>query len=215
LHQPSIFHETRPEVLCDLIEGNPFALLATVQQGLPIADHLPLVLSDHADGRMVLQGHLAAVNPIARLTAPPGRALAVFQGAQTYVSPSWYASKAEHGKVVPTWNYVSVHVRGALRLLRDADWILAHLNALTHRHERRLAEPWAVSDAPEDFVHRQLRGIVGIEIDVEDMKGVWKVSQNKPAADAMGVVQGLRRESGHAGTAMANLVADRMGQFLR
>ena len=123
--------------------------------------------------------------------------LAIFQGPQGYITPSWYASKAEHGRVVPTWNYAVVHAHGTLTFVEDPAWLLAHLRALTRQHESHRELPWEVSDAPEDFVARQLRLMVGFEIAVEHLQGTLKMSQNKSAPDRIGVVEGLRTE-GHA-----------------
>lgn len=117
----------------------------------------------------------------------------VFQGPQAYVTPSWYPSKAEHGKTVPTWNYAVVHARGVPAFTHDRDWLHAHVSGLTDAHESAEPAPWAVSDAPTDFVERQLGAIVGVEIPIERLLGTWKASQNRSAADRAGVVEGLRR----------------------
>ena len=158
--------------------AHPFATVVASATGILTADHVPLVLKS-TSSKSHLQGHIAVNNPLFRETQEPFEVLTVFQGPQTYITPSWYASKQEHGKVVPTWNYVVVHVRGKLRFIREAKWLLRHLDDLTNQHESHRPEPWAVSDAPLDFVQRQLRGLVGFEITVEDMQGTWKVSQNK------------------------------------
>jgi transcriptional regulator len=208
MQQPAVFHEDRPEILHDFIERNSFAMLVTVQGDEPAADHLPLHLKKvGAEGRAVLQGHLAAVNRLGRTTEVPRHALAVFQGAQSYISPSWYPSKAAHGKVVPTWNYVAVHARGLLRLHKDEDWLLRHLDELTRRHESARPVPWSVSDAPREFIARQLRGLVGLEIEITGLQGVWKASQNKTAEDAAGVAAGLRQVDAPQSSAMAALVS--------
>ena len=130
--------------------------------------------------------------------------LVVFQGPESYISPSWYPSKEEHGRVVPTWNYVVVQVRGRPRLIEDAEWIRAHVEALTEEQESRRSTPWKVTDAPERFISGLIGSIVGIEIEIEQIEGKWKVSQNRSAADRKGVKAGLRREGGNA--AMARLV---------
>lgn len=204
MFQPDMFNETRIDVMQDLMRAHPFATLVTVQGGGATADHVPLVIHPEASENGVLRGHLAAGNPLCR-AGDPGEALAIFQGPQAYISPSWYPSKQAHGKVVPTWNYAVVHARGPLRLCRAPGWLMAHLAALTERHEAARAAPWAVSDAPPDFINRMLRALVGFEIDVQMFQGTWKVSQNKTAQDRSGVITGLAEDGGDL--AMSALVA--------
>ncbi len=207
MFQPPVFREQRKDVMQELVMAHPFATIVTSATGRLTADHVPLVLKT-ASGQSCLQGHIAANNPLFRETEDAFEVLTVFQGPQTYVTPSWYASKQEHGKVVPTWNYVVVHVRGALRFTREPEWLLGHLDDLTHQHESHRSEPWAVSDAPPDFVQRQLRGLVGFEITIEDMQGTWKVSQNKALKDWTGVKTGLEQEATPDATDMARLVEE-------
>lgn len=206
MFQPQMFHEARPEVMHDLMRAHPFAALVTDALGQITADHVPLVLHPGTGAHGALQGHIAHGNPLFRNTTGPIPALAIFQGPQGYVTPSWYPSKQEHGKVVPTWNYVIVHARGILRFQQDPDWLMQHLHDLTHAHESHRPVPWQVSDAPADFMQRQLRGLVGFELTITDLSGVWKVSQNKTAADLAGVRDGLNAE-GQAD--LSQLVADR------
>lgn len=163
-------------------------LVSTGADGQPMATHLPLLLSE--DGA-VIEGHLARANPQWRgLT----RALAIFPGPEAYVSPSWYPSKAEHGRVVPTWNYVAVHAEGPVELVEEPGPLHALVDRLTRAHEARRPEPWAVSDAPEPFVASQLKGIVGIRLTIERVVGKKKMSQNRSAADQAGVAAGLAAE---------------------
>lgn len=168
-----------------------------------------LVLHEEEGAHAVLRGHLAAGNPLCRGTEGPIEVLAIFQGPQCYVTPSWYASKSEHGRVVPTWNYVVVHANGLMRFTRQADWLLAHLRSLTATQESHRAEPWEISDAPEDFVVRQLKGLVGFEIKIADLAGTWKVSQNRPPADRDGVRTGLLEDGGLQGAGISRLVEER------
>ena len=126
----------------------------------------------------------------------------IFQGPQAYISPSWYPTKREHGKVVPTWNYIVVQAWGRPRVMDDADWLTAQIGALTTLQESGRAEPWSVADAPEPFIESQLRGIVGVELPIDRIEGKWKVSQNQPEANRRGVAEGLRGE----GSPMASLV---------
>lgn len=191
--------------------AHPFATVVANATGVLTADHVPLVLKA-GQKNASLQGHIAANNPLFR-EAPSGfDVLSIFQGPQTYITPSWYASKQDHGKVVPTWNYVVVHARGELRFTRDPDWLLGHLNDITRQHESHRAEPWEVSDAPSDFIERQLRGLVGFEISIQDMQGTWKVSQNKPLKDWTGVKYGLEQEPAPDAKEIAQLVQERARQ---
>lgn len=175
------------------VEAHPLGVLVTAAPGL-FATHLPLLLDRSRGPYGVLQGHVARANPHAATAAAdgsPAEALVVFAGPDAYVTPSWYASKREHGRVVPTWNYVAVHVRGALRVIDDADWVLRHLAALTARHEAGRAHPWTLDDAPPGFVERVAHDTVGVELEIARLEGEWKMSQNRPAADVAGVVAGL------------------------
>ncbi|MBS0447128.1 MAG: FMN-binding negative transcriptional regulator [Proteobacteria bacterium] len=212
MYLPKHFEETRPEVLHELVRAQPLALLITLgERGLD-ANPIPLILdADPAGGPGILRGHVARANPVWREARGDVEALAVFQGPQAYISPSFYPSKADGGKVVPTWNYVTVHGRGSLRAVDDADWLRAFVTRLTERHEGPRAAPWAVSDAPDDYIATMLRAIVGIEIVLTSLVGKWKVSQNRPAADRAGVVRGLEddatRDAHAQAAAMAALVA--------
>ena len=205
MFQPDLFREDRPKILHDLMMAHPFTTLVSAAAGPLCADHIPLVLHVDASGGCVLRGHVAVANPLATDVDRDIDVLAIFQGPQAYVTPSWYPTKQEHGKVVPTWNYVVVHAHGSLSFHRDRDWLLAHLTELTARQEGKRTEPWAVSDAPDDFVGRQIRGITGIEIGVHSLDGTWKVSQNKTPKDRAGVVLGLENEGA---IVMSELVDD-------
>lgn len=200
MYVPPAFREDRPQAIHALIEAHPLALLVSTGEDGPTANPMPMLLDPSAD---VLRCHLARANgQIGELRAAQaaGReVLAVFQGPQAYISPGWYASKAEHGRVVPTWNYLIVQVRGVPRVIDDADWLRGQVGALTDRHEAGLADPWSVGDAPDGFVAAQLRGIVGLELPLTRVTGKWKASQNRPAADRAGVIAGLEA----AGDAMA------------
>jgi transcriptional regulator len=175
-------------------------LVSTTDAGLT-ATTLPM-LFDPAAG--TLAGHLARTNTQWRDTV--GEVLVIVRGPDAYVSPSWYASKAEHGRVVPTWDYVLAHVHGPLVVHDDPGWLAAHVRRLTELHERGRAEQWSVDDAPERFVAGQLRAIVGVEVPVVRLEAKWKLSQNRPAADLDGVLAGLRAD-GEAATAAAVEVA--------
>jgi len=208
MYNPNHFEETRPEVLHALVAQHPLAtVVGHTPEGL-VADHIPLMLRTDAAGRATLVGHVARQNPIWQPGADgqPRQVLAVFQGASAYISPNWYATKADGGKVVPTWNYAVVHAHGALGAVHDAAWKLALLNQLTRTHESPQPHPWAVADAPADYIERLLAAIVGIEIPVVRLQGKWKVSQNQPAANQQGVLAGLNAAGGAEQLAMAKLV---------
>ena len=192
MYLPKHFEETRPEALHELIRAHPLGMLVTLNAAGLQANSVPFILdADPAGGPGILRAHVARANPLWRETRGDVEALVVFQGPQAYISPGWYASKAEHGKVVPTWNYVTVQARGTLRAVDDAQWLRAFVTRLTTKHEAVQAQPWAVTDAPADYIDTMLRAIVGIEIPLTALTGKWKVSQNRPAADRAGVVAGL------------------------
>ena len=187
VYTPPAFREDDPDTLRSLIAGARLALLAcNGAGGAPLLTHLPLLLEGD-----VLLGHVARANEHWRALAEAGRAVAVFSGPDAYVSPGWYASKAEHGRVVPTWNYVAVHVEGAVEVFEDAAALRDAVSRLTQRHEAARDAPWAVDDAPPDFVAAQLRGIVGIRLRIERITGKRKLSQNRPEADRAGVLAAL------------------------
>ena len=196
MYLPMHFEETRPEVLHELLRTHPLGLLVTQDAGGAMsANSVPFVLDVNsagpAGGPGILRAHVARANSLWRMARGDIDSLVVFQGEQAYISPSLYASKAEHGKVVPTWNYVMVQARGRLRAVDDAPWLRAFVTRLTDRFEAPRAKPWAVSDAPEDYIATMLRAIVGIEIVLTALTGKWKVGQNRSAADRAGVARGL------------------------
>ena len=204
MYQPPLFREDRLDVLHGLMRAHPLGLIISVgPDGEPMANAIPLLLDASAGEKGTLRGHLARANPHWKSLAETGKALVVFQGPYSYVTPSWYESKKEYGKVVPTWNYVIVQARGAVRIHEDTDWLRAHVGALSDAHEEGRSEPWAVADAPESFIASQLKGIVGFEIEIASLEGKWKVSQNRSVPDRAGVVAGLAAD-GTSG--MANLV---------
>jgi transcriptional regulator len=193
MYLPKHFEETRAEVLHELIRSQPLGLLVTLDDAGLQANPVPFLLDpDPAGGPGILRAHVARANPLWRDTRTEVEALVVFQGPQAYVSPGWYPSKAEHGKVVPTWNYVTVQARGTLQPIDDAAWVHTFVTRLTTTHEAVQEKPWSVSDAPPDFVDTMTRAIVGIEITLSALTGKWKVSQNRSPADRAGVASGLR-----------------------
>jgi transcriptional regulator len=189
MYLPGHFEQHDAAALAALMRDHPLATLIVATADGPTADLIPLEFHPDIGPHGTLRGHVARANPLWRHSGAP--ALAVFQGPQAYVSPNGYPSKREHGKVVPTWNYTMVQGRGALRALDDAAWVRAFVDRLTERHESTQPAPWAVSDAPEDYVRQMAGAIVGIEIELTSLRGKWKVSQNRDAADRAGVAQAL------------------------
>lgn len=205
MYLPAHFAETRPEVLHSALRAHPFATLASLGAAGLTADHLPLQLSTGHDGGVRLLGHVARANPLWREAAGK-EVLAIFHGPQAYVTPSWYPTKREHGKAVPTWNYVAVHAHGTLSPVEDRERLRAMLEDLVERHEAGRPDPWRIDDAPADYIEKMIAAIVGIEIRVTRLEGKWKASQNQPAANRAGVVAGLRAQGGADNAAMAALV---------
>lgn len=191
MYNPEIFREEKSDVLHSLIQEYPLGTLITHSSTGISANHIPLILHHDKSGSRVLRGHVARGNPLWKVSTPDSKVLIIFQGPQSYITPSWYPSKREHGKVVPTWNYSVVHAYGSLRAIEDVDWLQAHLESLTLSQEKAQPSPWAVNDAPVDFISRMTKGIVGIEIEVARLEGKLKLGQNKSAADKRGVIAGL------------------------
>ncbi len=206
MYQPPLFREERPEALRALINAFPFAAVVVNGADGPEANHIPLIFHPDEGAYGVLRGHVARPNPLGEAARGGAMALAIFQGPHHYVSPSWYPSKAEHGRVVPSWNYAVVHVRGTLSAVEEPERLLAHLKSLTGRHESQRTTPWSVDDAPADYIEKQLKGLTGIELHVEKIDGKWKMSQNRDADDRAGVLVGLA----HEGTAGADAVRREM-----
>ncbi len=184
-----------------LIRANPLATLVSHGPDGLDANHIPLLL---VDGK--LQGHVARANPLWKDGQVAGEVLVIFHGRESYISPSGYATKAEHGKVVPTWNYVTVHAYGDLRVIDDPAWIFGQISALTAANEAALPLPWAVTDAPADYIEKMLGAIVGIEIAITRLLGKWKVSQNQPPANQASLTRAL------SGTPMGELIRQQQQQ---
>lgn len=207
MYVPPAFREERPEILRASIRATGLAILITFGPEGLIASHVPMLLDEPespetAGKHGVLVGHIARANPQWRASAADVQALAIFPGPDAYVSPSLYATKRESGKVVPTWNYVAVHAYGALAFFDDPHELHALVSRLTAAHEAARPAPWAVTDAPAGFIASQLKGIVGFRLEITRLEGKWKMSQNRPMADRVGVIEGLRDE-GAPGVAAA------------
>ncbi len=189
MYTPSAFREDNPEALQQIIrEARLSTLVTATSEGL-IATPLPLFFLDEEE-HGVLYGHVAKGNPQWKLQ-PVGEALAIFSGHDAYITPSWYPSKREHGKVVPTWNYEAVHAYGPVEFFEDEDRLYEVVTRLTNLYETPRPQPWAVTDAPAPFIKSQLRGIVGLRIPITRIEGKRKMSQNRPSADREGVAAGL------------------------
>jgi transcriptional regulator len=186
MYVPAHFREDRDDVLRDAIRRIGFATLVTLGEGGVEANHLPLLLQGD-----VLSGHVARANPVWKTLKPGAEALAIFLGPHAYVSPNWYPSKAETGKAVPTWNYITVHAHGVLTLHDDPAWLGAHVGALSAAHEAALPQPWKPGDAPANYIDGLLRAIVGFELSITRLEGKWKLSQNRSEADRAGVAGAL------------------------
>jgi transcriptional regulator len=206
MYNPPQFKETQPDVLHSLMRKHPLAaVVALTAQGIQ-ANHIPLVFEPRAGSLGMLKGHIARANSLWRDLEAGAEVLALFQGASHYISPNWYPAKAEHGKVVPTWNYAVVHARGRIAWIHDASWLRDFVGTLTDRHESELISPWHVSDAPPKYVEQMIEAIVGFEITISDLVGKWKLSQNRSAADRAGVVSSLSVFADDAAQEMARLV---------
>lgn len=205
MYTPPAFREDRPEILREIMRAARLALIvsAAPDGGVPEATHLPLMLDADAGPHGTLIGHIAKANPHWKGLAAAGVARAIFPGPEAYVSPSFYATKQEHGRVVPTWNYVAVHAVGPVEVFDDAERLHAVVTRLTDRHEASRASPWAVSDAPDTFVAGQLKGIVGVTLRIETLIGKRKLSQNRSETDRAGVATGLSASEDAADRAVA------------
>jgi transcriptional regulator len=204
MYIPKHFAEDDVAEMHALMRANPLATLITHGPDGLDANHIPLLLADgEPNGK--LQGHVARANPLWQGGNVTGEVLVVFQGDDSYISPSGYATKSEHGKVVPTWNYAAAHAYGELQVIDDPQWIFAQISALTATNEAALPQPWAVTDAPADYIEKMLGAIVGIEISITRLLGKWKVSQNQPAVNQASLIAALEK----AGDPMAGLIRAR------
>lgn len=206
MYIPKHFAEPRVDVLHQLIRARPLSTLVTLSSTGLNANHIPLHLAQDPSPFGTLRGHVARANPIRNDIANDIEALAIFHGPDAYVTPSWYPTKAETGKVVPTWNYAVAHAYGALRVVDDPTWLRAHLEALTADNEAAFSEPWHLDDAPPDFTEKLIGAVVGVEIVITRLVGKWKTSQNQPAENRAGVVRGLRASGVSEAMEMAALI---------
>ena len=209
MYLPAFYLEERREVQFDLIRTHPLGLLISAGPGGLMANPVPFTAYPD-EGGGVLRVHVARANPQWQELAAATECLVVFSGPHAYISPSWYPSKVENHRTVPTWNYATVHVWGRPTLHEDAAWLRRQIDDLTQAHEGARPQPWKVSDAPADFVAAQLKAIVGIEIAITRIEAKWKMSQNRSTSDRHGVVAGLQSENTPEAAATAKLVAERL-----
>ncbi|MGI8764968.1 MAG: FMN-binding negative transcriptional regulator [Gemmatimonadaceae bacterium] len=212
MYTPPAFAETRAGEQYDFLAANPMGVLVTTSPAGLVATHLPFVLDRASGPAGVLRGHVARANPHHSRVGDSTEAMVIFAGPDAYITPSWYPSKQRHGKVVPTWNYVAVHVYGELRATNDPDFLLRHVQALTHQQESEREHSWAVSDAPREYIERLLASIVGLELRITRIEGKWKASQNRSAQDVAGVIEGLSSSGDASDVAMAAVVRERSVQ---
>jgi transcriptional regulator len=207
MYNPPHFKEDRAPLLQAAMRQAGLATLVTFGAAGLEASHVPMLFDAEPAPSGSLQGHISIANPQWRQGDNAVPALAIFLGPDAYISPAWYETKRQTGKVVPTWNYVSIHAYGQARFFREADRLLEHVTRLTARREADRPQPWAVSDAPAEYIDGLLKGIVGFELRIERLEGKWKMGQNRPAADQAGAIAGLNREGGAAGSAVARIMA--------
>ena len=192
MYAPHQFREERRDILVAAMREIQLAAVVTSGPDGLVATHVPVVVREQADD-LVLEFHVARQNPHWQLAG--ANSLMIFQGPQAYIHPGWYESKAEHGRVVPTWTYVMVHAHGLVEAMQTEDELLSHLNQLTDQNEARREKPWSVQDAPEKYIHGMTRAIVGLRMTVQKLEGSWKLNQHKNEADRTGVISGLSVES--------------------
>ncbi len=206
MYVPRIHEENRLDVLHSLIAGHPLGTWVEAGEAELLVNHVPFVLDPSRGKYGTLMGHVARANPVWKAARASVAGVVTFRGPQTYVTPSWYPSKHQHGKAVPTWNYAVVAAHGRPRFIEERDWLYAHLRELTETHEQSQALPWSLDDAPPDFTEKLVTAIVGVEIPIERLEGKWKTSQNRPLQDKLGVVAGLLGQGDDESAAMAGLV---------
>jgi transcriptional regulator len=206
MYIPRANEEKRVPVMRALMVAHPLATLVTLGASGLFASHIPVFLEDDGSEFGLLKGHISRANTQWRDLVSSVDALAIFAGHQHYITPNWYPGTKEHGKEVPTWNYAVVHAYGPLQIIDDRQWLHTLVSTLTDIHEAESPVPWKVSDAPEDFMHSQLNGIIGIELPIRRLEGKWKVSQNRNEPDRQGVVEGLTKLSTPESLAMKDLV---------
>jgi transcriptional regulator len=209
LYLPAYFNESRPEVMQALMRARPLATLVALCESGLVANHIPVETLAEPAPLGVLRGHVARANPLWEQYRAGSEALAIFQGPQAYISPSFYPAKQETGEVVPTWNYAVVHAHGTLRFVQDVEWLRALVTRLTDGQEASRPLPWKVTDAPPPYIDKMLSLIVGFEFTIVRLTGKWKISQNHPTGNREGVVKHL----GEAGGADEQEISSLLSSF--
>lgn len=213
MYIPRYHQQNDRDAISTLIDAYPLGAWAPAGRDGLIANHVPFFL-DRTKGQFgTLVGHVSRANTVWQELGDGKPSVVMFQGPQAYITPNWYPGKAEHGKVVPTWNYAVAHAHGVARAVEDREWLLAILNQLTTVHEANQSSPWRVSEAPSDYIDKLLRAIVGIEIPIDRLEGKLKVSQDEDMQDRLGTVAGLQNASGDSTNALAELVQDAINNF--
>lgn len=208
MYLPNAFEEKRLPVLHNLIKSHPLGTWVSAHASDLDVHHIPFLLDNEQGEFGTLYGHVARANPIWEAADRAVADVVIFRGPQTYITPSWYPSKHQHGKGVPTWNYAVVAVHGRPQFIHDPAWLHAHLRALSNTHEAAQALPWSIEDAPADYITKLISAVVGVVIPIQRIDGKWKTSQNREAADKMGVVTGLLAKGDDDATAMASLIRE-------
>ena len=212
MYVPRQFETADTSVLHQLMDRYPFGVIVTLDQDGLNANHIPFMIDPEPKPFGTLRAHVARSNPVWKGVENNTEVLVIFQGSQAYISPGYYPTKHETGKVVPTYNYEVVHAYGAMRVIEDPKWLMALVTALTNRHESGVKSPWKVTDAPSDYVDNMLKAVVGIEIPKSKLLGKSKVSQNHPRQNQEGVIEGLRKLHTDSATEMAQVVKNAMDQ---
>ena len=204
MYQPRHFSESDATRIRDLITASPLATLIVVEDDRPVVNHIPFILAGALQEGASLQAHIPRANPLSKILQTPRQSIAVFHGPEGYISPSWYATKPKHGKVVPTWNYAVVHVHGIAGVVDDPDWVRRQMDALTNQQESPRSKPWDVADAPDDYISALPRSLVGVELSIERIEAKTKASQNQPEENQVSVLEWVGREQ--VGTKLAGFM---------
>ncbi len=205
MHIPRKFKQENIEELIALMKSYSFANVCVQGSGGLEVHHLPMAVSEIGD-QLYLNAHIAKANPLWKNVCDGDPCLVVFNGPHSYISPNYYPTKAENGKAVPTWNYVAVHAKGLMQFVHEPEWIFNIIDLLTTEQEKSQLQPWSIADAPREYIDKMLPALVGIKIEVTHLEGQWKLSQNQPQINQVGVVAGLNEQSHDGAQAVANLV---------
>jgi len=213
MYVPRWFKEERLSVLQDAIDRNAFGTLVTTTRNGLSASHIPMILDRSKTTNGVILGHIARANMQWRDSLAEVEGLAIFLGPDSYITPSWYETKEETGKVVPTWNYIAVHAKGSIHFIQDPEWLRDLVTKLTSKFEENTNGTWKVSDAPRDYIDQELKAIVGFEMEIRQLEGKWKMSQNRPEPDRRGAIEGLRKRATGYDNEVASEIEDRDRQL--